>query len=121
MKQIKLNLIKWLLKLLQPKFTKEQKQLANSVKARTRIYFDGYDYDEGMVEGITTNRLGISNFDFNFTKDTLVVTITLLRPGLLIGKGAQTIDDFTKSLNELSDDYEIVVDIIENRLWSVIR
>jgi len=116
---MKTNLINWLIKLLQPKYTKEQIKRINSIKARFQIFFDGI-YDEVPAQvSITTWQLGITNFDFEFKGNLLIMTITLLRPGLLIGKGGTTIDLVSAFLS--TNEHSVEIKIKESKLWNRLK
>lgn len=89
------------------------------VKYSIKTYFDGFefDYQEGIsIQKITTNQLGITDIKVTNKKSKIIVIITLLRPGLLIGKGGCEIDALTKYLfNRLEKDVDI--HIVESKLW----
>lgn len=128
MKKLKKKVIEWLLRQLQEPivvtneiikqqdFTKEQISRANFTKSIFQTYFDGCYMTEPHIENLPTSRLGITNIEFEFKGDLLIMKITLLRPGLLIGKAGKTINDLTEYLNH--DDKPIEIQIIESKLWS---
>ena len=113
------KIINWLLKLLQPKFTKEQIKRINFTKSILKTYFDGCYEVDPIEKNITTYSLGITNIEFHFEKDLLILSITLLRPGLLIGKGGRTIDKLSEHLN--GSKKPVKIHIIESKLWNRIK
>ena len=75
--------------------------------------FFGAGYYEKRKEGIPhLNELGITDISLK----NGVLAITLLRPGLLIGKKGSTIDQLQKYLSE--DKALLKIKIIESKLWS---
>lgn len=51
------------------------------------------------------------------TKDKYTIQITTHRPGILIGKGGQTIDDLIKWLNEDGFNKLVEIDLKESKMW----
>ena len=114
--QIKKRIIQWLYNQLNPKveYTKEQKEHINRFKSYFRIYFEGgYDYHDPIVD-IPISRFDITDLQFNFKKELLIITIVLGRPGILIGKGGNVID----GLNAWLLPHNMKVEIKESKLWS---
>lgn len=63
-------------------------------------YFEGC-YDMDAVDPMLIKNFGISSLDFTFDdEEKMTVTISLSRPGLLIGKGGRTIDALLKYMKE---------------------
>ena len=97
-------------------FTKKQQDSINNFLYHFRFYFEGNDYLPQIHETIfPINRFEISNLEYEFDRDTLLVSITLQRPGILIGKVGRTID----GLNEYLKKFDIHVSgIKECRMWN---
>jgi ribosomal protein S3 len=60
--------------------------------------------------------LGITDMKFRKFKSKILLTITLERPGLLIGRYGKTIDALKKRLSDLKN-FPVEIFIIESRLW----
>ena len=67
-------------------------------------------------EDIIRQSLEITNVIIRQTKKKLTITITLERPGLIIGKGGKIIDSLKKYL-EMLYEIEITILILESKLW----
>jgi hypothetical protein len=113
---MKKKLIEWLLKQLQPTYTKEQKEQINRFKHYLRFHFEGFD-EYKPTEPILIKNFEITDFQYKFEGNFLTVTVYLVRPGIFIGKGGRTI----KALNEYLSNIDCKVDIRESKLWSYIR
>jgi hypothetical protein len=116
---MKTKLIKWLISLLQPKFTVEQIKRINTAKNLFEMYFNGFEDEVEPQSNLSTFSLGITNFEFEFKSNLLVMTVTLLRPGLLIGKRGSTIEGLTKYLT--SENEPVEIKIKESKLWNSIK
>lgn len=118
---MKKKLLLWVLKQLNPKYTKKQIELINKFKSTFRIFFEGgYEYDQVYDVYIPLTQFGITNLDFSFTKDQkLNVKITLVRPGILIGKGGKTIDSLTNYLKDVCNLNELTIE--ESKLWNRLK
>jgi predicted RNA-binding protein Jag len=92
----------------------EEKKL----KQLFRLYFEGCEL-AGMPakEHCSVITFGITNLGFKKFKDRIKMTITLERPGLLIGKAGKTIDGLTAYLTRLSD-FPVKIEIKESKLWN---
>lgn len=80
-----------------------------------------YYFTDEYGEKSHLSSLGITNIEVEFgdkSKDIFdyEVTITLERPGLLIGKGGRTINELTKTLSEELEG-EVKIYIHESSLW----
>tara|TARA_B110000977_G_C10614254_1_gene313498 strand:+ start:25 stop:450 length:426 start_codon:yes stop_codon:yes gene_type:complete len=61
------------------------------IKSLFETYFDGcYDVEPQVKDNPSTYSMGICKLDYNVNTNKL--TVSLRRPGLLIGKGGRTID-----------------------------
>lgn len=103
-------------------YTAEQIRAINKFKSCFRIFFEGiyYEYTEPIYENyIRIINFGVTNLDFDFPKNKMIITITLERPGILIGKGGRTIDSLKEYLNNIFKDKfdEVKIDIKESKLW----
>ncbi|MFW6243354.1 MAG: KH domain-containing protein [bacterium] len=123
--KIKNNLIAWLLKNLEGEtfYTEEQIKAINKFKSCFRIFFEGcnYDYIEQIYDNyVPIRNFEITNFKFYFEENKMFVTITLERPGLLIGKGGHTIDSLKNYINDVFKDKfkKVELNIQESKLWS---
>jgi ribosomal protein S3 len=88
------------------------------IRHHIKGYFDGYEhYDEKWtLQKVYTHQLGITDIKVKDNKSNIIITITLLRPGLLIGKAGCEIDNLTKKLTEWMNK-PVTIKIIESRLW----
>jgi len=111
---MKKKLLRWLYNYLQPKYSKEQKLKINRFKHHFRNYFEGCYDDYIGIDTILIKMFEITDFIFEFENKTLVATVVLCRPGLLIGKGGKTID----GLNTYMLKDNMVVRIKESKLWT---
>lgn len=67
-------------------------------------------------EDINRSVLEITDVDVKIKKKLVIVTVTLGRPGLLIGKMGRTIDALTEYLKKILErDVEILIK--ESKLW----
>jgi len=100
-------------------FKEKGKKLSSSkemsYKFHIRSFFDGSEYVEPMVN-VSLSSLGITNLSFRKFKKEIVITITLERPGLLIGKGGSTINRLESYLS--TPELPVNIEIIESRLWN---
>jgi hypothetical protein len=70
---------------------------ANRIKSLFETYFDGcYDVQPQHRGNSSTFSMGVCKLDFDIKTNTL--TVHLRRPGLLIGKAGETIDNLKKWL-----------------------
>ncbi len=106
---------KLLLKLLMPLFatlkaeaTQEEKELTKKTCLYLSWFFEENDLSRHLFE--------ISDIKTEDESNTVIVTITLGRPGVLIGKGGRTIDSLKEHLTKhFQKNTEIR--IIETTLW----
>lgn len=113
---MKKKLLTWLYNYLQPKYSKEQKAQINRFKHHFRTYFEGCYGSEPEV-AILVKNFEITDLIFEFENNTLIVTVVLCRPGVLIGRSGKVIDGLNTYL--LSDNME--VRIKESKLWHQIK
>lgn len=88
------------------------------LKYSFRSYFEGSGYEDWSIdpiEPILIKKFGITDIQFKFKKNLVEMTITLERPGILIGKGGRTIDGVSKFLS--SPEQRVKILIIESKLW----
>ena len=87
-----------------------------------RSYFDGYFFGEQddsfiwSLSKVKTYQLGITKIKVNNKKSKVIITITLVRPGLIIGVKGSEIDNLIKKLSEWLNK-PVEIKIIESRLW----
>lgn len=87
-----------------------------SFKTHIRYFFEGFDdYLEPTIK-ISINTFGITDFKFREYRNYYQITITLERPGLLIGKHGTTIDALKKSLSDMYNK-QVKIEIKESKLW----
>ena len=60
---------------------------------------------------------GITNFDFAEYDDKVVITITLIRPGLLIGKAGSTLKKLEEHLSNRAINKSVKISVIESDVW----
>ncbi len=89
-------------------------KLTKELKFAFRFYFEGSP-DEAAIEPCLIKNFEITDFSVDYTEEETIVKITLVRPGLLIGKGGKTIDGLTKYLNKYQPNTKI--HLIESKLW----
>jgi hypothetical protein len=80
---------------------------------KIRVFFEGYYDDNTPIVDMPLIRLGITAFEVREFKNKRKFIITLKRPGLLIGKGGETID---KLKEYLSNGKTAEIHIIESKL-----
>lgn len=61
-------------------------------------------------------RLQITNIQVEIKEKLIIITVTLERPGLLIGKGGKDIDAISKRINEWLDK-SVKIEIKESNIW----
>ena len=91
-------------------------ELLNKTKRTFWNYFSDFGEQNWKLPA-----LGITNIEFEFgdkSKDIFdyEITVTLERPGLLIGKGGRTIDELTEILTEQLKG-RVKIYINESSLW----
>jgi ribosomal protein S3 len=75
------------------------------VKSLFETYFDGcYGVEPQILNGPNTYSMGVCKLEYDETKN--ILTVHLRRPGLLIGKGGETI-------NKLEEWLDCKIDIVE--------
>jgi hypothetical protein len=106
------------------RYTREKRRY-QSIKWSFRRFFEGWDdimEDYGSNGGmdpivdIPIKTFGITDISFKETDDNTEMTITLERPGILIGKAGQTINAVTEYVSK-HEDKPIKILIIESKLW----
>lgn len=73
-----------------------------------------------MVEpavDIPVSKLGINSFEFDLSFNELTITITLERPGLMIGKGGKTIFELEKFLSTREYCVPVKLQLKDSKLW----
>jgi len=86
-----------------------------SLKQQFRMFFEGYEGYEAVVE-IPIHKFGITDIQFNETDEATEMTITLERPGILIGRAGTVINQLTSHLTGYHGA-PVKILIIESRLW----
>ena len=87
-----------------------------SLKRQFRMFFEGYEGYEAVVE-IPIHKFGITDIQFNETDTATEMTITLERPGILIGRAGTVINQLKEYLSE-HHGAPVKILIIESKLWS---
>lgn len=96
--------------------TNINKHTINRIKSLFRAFFEGWDGDGSDAQvPLLISQLQITNLEFDIKPEKIILTVTLCRPGLLIGKAGRTIDALTKWLSERNQEVEIK--IVESKLW----
>ena len=119
---MKEKLINWLLKSLEPKLSENQRKQINDFKMAFKLFFEGYDGRDTQAYKtyVPIISFGITDLKFTFTEtNKLNVTIVLQRPGLLIGKGGETITSLAGFMKKNHNVNKI--DIEESKLWRKIN
>jgi predicted RNA-binding protein YlqC (UPF0109 family) len=99
---------------------KEKKETINRIKSLFRAFFEGWDGNGTDAKTtLKVSQLEITNLDFKITDEKLTLTVTLGRPGLLIGKGGSTIDALAKFLS--TGSLPVDIRIIESKLWHFVN
>lgn len=111
-------------------FKKKPDTLSRRVKRLFRSYFEGErDPETGhwWIEPQEREHLWgmqITNLIVKKTNKEIILTIYTERPGLMIGKGAQRLDNLTKWISDRLPIHEdnlnkkFVIKIIESNIWS---
>jgi len=101
-------------------FTNERipKGIDRDIRTFIRVYYEGWESNDEVaaINKHGLQSLGITNIKVNNKKSKIIVIITLVRPGILIGKGGSEIDNLTRYLSEHMDK-PVVIHVIESRLW----
>lgn len=96
---------------------KEIKDETYRLKNLFRIFFEGaYEAMPIYEYGFPVSKLEITDLSFVFGEKEIEMTITLCRPGLLIGKGGRTIDALEEFFNS-DKEKPIKIKIVESNLW----
>lgn len=109
---MKKKLILFLLRLFQPKYTKAQIQRINDFKCIFQSYFMDVD-----IQPIS--KFGITEFQFEFIGDDMIVTIFLTHAGVLVGKNGSLIDALTRYIN-YRDTLPVRIMLKKSNLWKTI-
>jgi ribosomal protein S3 len=88
-----------------------------TLKRNIHYFFEGYDEYLDPIVNCPISMLEIHNFEFKRFKDRIELTITLQRPGLLIGKGGSTISGLEGYLTQ-NIDFPVKILIKESKLWN---
>jgi ribosomal protein S3 len=91
------------------------KSRERAFKSRIRFFFSD-EFDESSSFSLALRRLGITDLKFREYKEYYHITITLIRPGYLIGKGGSTIEKLKLSLSNMYNK-KVEIHIIESKLW----
>ena len=86
-------------------------------KMEFRAALEGSEWttERGFLGGYPFSSLGVTNFRMSIRKGVRHVTVTLERPGILIGKSGSTINGVEK---QMSQYMPTEIHIVESRLWS---
>lgn len=100
---------------------KEHVDLKRKIKFFFRTFFEGYVdevdfYIEPTIK-MELCKLEITDLSFKFKKDYIQLTVTLGRPGLLVGRYGSTIDNLMSSLTSYVGK-KVKIYIIESKLWN---
>lgn len=99
-------------------YTDEQIKKCKELKSCFRLYFEGIPYD-GFIDpvvDIPIRNFEITDIQFNFKEELTEMTITLGRPGLLIGRAGTTLNAIETFLTK-HEGHAVKILIIESRLW----
>lgn len=113
--------MKKLLQLYYEKFVSKplSKDKIKTFKFHIRFFFsdDTDSFDDSYSLSLRLLNLGITDFKFREYEDCFLIIITLIRPGLLIGKGGRTIEELQKALTTIYNK-NVKIKIIESNLWN---
>lgn len=85
-------------------------------KGKIRVFFDGSCIgDEPRIKNVSIGQLGITNITFLKFKKHLEITITLERPGSLIGFHGNTIKKLSDYLS-YKDEF-VKITVVESKIW----
>lgn len=99
---------------------KLNKDSINRIKSLFRAFFEGWDGNGIDAQTpLVVSQLEITNLEFDFKPKKLILTVTLGRPGLLIGKGGRTIDALAEWLSD--ENQKVEIRIKESTLWHLIK
>ena len=92
-----------------------------AIRNDIRTYFDGNEYTEernAIQENLFIAKLGITDIQVVENTENVTVTITLLRPGFLIGKAGCEINNLQKYLSQTASPKTLKLCVRESDLWS---
>lgn len=85
-------------------------------KGKIRTFFNGSRFgDNPRIKGVSIATLGITNITFLKFKEHLEITITLVKPGNLIGYHGNTVKSLSNYLS-VGDEF-VKITIVESKLW----
>lgn len=94
----------------------KQKEQIRKLKSLFRTFFEGcYEVEPLYEDGFPVSQMEITDLSFAFKDGLTEMTVTLCRPGLLIGKAGRTINELEKVLSE--PDQKVKILIVESKLW----
>jgi ribosomal protein S3 len=106
-------------------FTEKQKNTINRIKSLFVTYFDG-GYQIDPISSHSLSSLRVTDLEFNFdpkinekVKYDVSLTVTLGRPGLLIGMGGRTLNELEERFSTADEKVKILIK--ESRLWDFIK
>lgn len=110
--------------------TDKQKQSINRIKSLFQTYFNGC-YGVEPIASVPLSTLEVTDLQFDFEPEIknkvgnefenydVALTVTLGRPGLLIGKMGRTIKELEDRFS--TDDEKVKILIKESTLWQFIK
>ena len=95
----------------------KQKEQIRKLKSLFRTFFEGCYETEPLYgeNGFPVSKMEITDLGFVFKDGVTEMTVTLGRPGLLIGKGGRTLFALEECLSDV--DQKVKILIIESTLW----
>jgi len=87
----------------------------SSLKRQFKYFFEGWEGDGAIID-IPIHKFGITDIQFNETDEATEMTITLERPGILIGRAGTVINQLAEHLSNYHD-FPVKILIIESKLW----
>ena len=90
--------------------------LSKQVRRSFRYYFEGWDIADTPDDPQSIIKFGITKFTVIPRKTTILINITLERPGLLIGKAGTRINKLQAHLSDLCKK-PVQIHLIESQLW----
>ena len=86
----------------------ENEKLLKEIRHHMLCFFENED--------MSRISLGITNMECSKDKNGITLTITLERPGFLIGRAGRTLDSLTEYLKTLLDA-DVKIKLVEDKTW----
>lgn len=94
---------------------KREKYIEERIKYFFKIFFDGNDYKQPQ-SNYSSHYYEFHSFEFKHSKDEIIMTVTLGKPGLFIGKGGNQIARLASYIN-IGVNKKVKISIKEFNIW----